>query len=78
MKIFLFHNDKSTVKDELYLFLFILACIGVGVLMYVFVPTNWIISDASIKVFGILWILVGVMFIPGLIYRLLTNDTTKK
>lgn len=78
MKNFLFHNDKNKVKDEFYLFLFILVCIGVGVLMYIFAPTNWIISDTSIKAFGVLWIIVGVMFIPGFIYRLFTNDTATK
>ncbi len=78
MKNFLFHNDKNTVKDEFYLFLFILVCIVVGVLMYIFAPTNWIISDTSIKAFGVLWIIVGVMFIPGFIYRLFTNDTATK
>ena len=78
MKNFLFHNDKSTVKDELFLLLFILVCIGAGVLMYIFAPTNWIISENSVKVFGILWILVGVMFMPGFIYRVWTNDISKK
>lgn len=78
MKNFLFHNDKSTVKDELFLLLFILVCIEAGVLMYIFAPTNWIISENSVKVFGILWILVGVMFMPGFIYRVWTNDISKK
>lgn len=78
MKNFLFHNDKSTAKDELFLFLFILCCIGAGVLMYIFAPTNWIISDTSIKTFGVLWIIVGVMFIPGFIYRLFSNGAATK
>lgn len=73
MKSFLFHNDKRTTKDEILLFLFIMACIGAGVLLYIFAPTDWIISNSTIKAFGIVWIIAGVMFIPGLIYRLLTN-----
>ena len=75
---FLFHNDKSTIKDELYLLVFILVCIGVGSLCCIFAPNDWIISENTIKVFGIVWILTGVMFIPALVYRLFTNDTTKK
>ena len=64
---FLFHNDKSTFKDELFLALFILA------------PENWIISNSTFKGFGIIFVFTGVMFIPGLIYRLFSNDTgTKK
>lgn len=76
---FLFHNDKSTVKDELFLLLFIVVCIGAGLLFYIFAPQGWIISNSTIKAFGIVWILAGVMFIPGFIYRLFSNDTgTKK
>ena len=74
MKGILFHNDKSTFKDELFLLLFILICIGAGVLLYAFAPDNWIISISTIKAFGIVWILAGVMFIPGFIYRLFSND----
>mgnify|MGYP006874284669 FL=1 len=33
---FLFHNDKSTIKDELFLLMFIVICIGAGVLFYIF------------------------------------------
>lgn len=76
---FLFHNDKSTVRDELFLLLFIVICIGAGLLFYIFAPQGWIISNSTIKAFGIVWILAGVMFIPGFIYRLFSNDTgTKK
>ena len=73
MKDFLFHNDKGTRKDELYLSLFIVACVVAGILFFVFAPTNWIIPESTIKVFGVIWILAGVMFIPGLIDRLLHN-----
>ena len=76
---FLFHNDKSTARDELFLLLFIVICIGAGLLFYIFAPQGWIISNSTIKAFGIVWILAGVMFIPGFIYRLFSNDTgTKK
>lgn len=76
---FLFHNDKSTMRDELFLLLFIAICIGAGLLFYIFAPEGWIISNTTIKAFGIVWILAGVMFIPGFIYRLFSNETgTKK
>ena len=45
MKDFLFHKDKGTRKDELYLSLFIVACIVAGILFFVFAPTNWIIQQ---------------------------------
>lgn len=73
MKDFLFHNDRGTRKDELYLFLFIIACIGAGILLYLFAPVNWIIPESAIKVFGVIWMLTGTMFIPGLIDRLIRN-----
>ena len=73
MKSFLFHNDTSTKKDEQFLFLFILLCLCAGILLYVFAPVNWIIRESTIKVFGVIWILAGVMFIPGLIDRLVHN-----
>ena len=74
MKDFLFHNDKSTRKDEMLLLLFILICLTVGVLLYAFAPVNWIIPESTIKVFGVIWILTGVMFVPGLIERLIHNE----
>lgn len=78
MKNILFHNDKSTVKDELFLLLFILICIGAGLLFYILAPEDWFISSSTIKAFGIVWILAGVMFIPGFIYRLFSNDINSK
>ena len=75
---FLFHNDKSTIKDELFLLMFIVICIGTGVLFYIFAPNDWIISKSTSKVCGVAWILAGAMFIPGFIYRLCTNNTEAK
>ena len=74
MKRFLIQNDKSTIKDELYLFLFILLCILIGILLFLFAPYDWVIPDSAIKLFGVLLIITGAMFIPGLIYRLFSND----
>lgn len=74
MRRFLFHGDKTTAKDEGYLLLFILICIAIGVLLIVFAPKDWIISQGTFVVLGALCILTGAMFIPGFIYRLVTND----
>lgn len=78
MKFSFFRNDKTTYLDEVYLSLFIIACIGAGVTLIIFSPSFWIVTSAITKTFGVLWVIVGVMFIPGLIYRLTTNDKRKK
>ena len=78
MKFSLFTNDKTTIRDEIYLFIFIIACICVGAMLIIFAPSFWLISSAHTKSFGVLWVLVGVMFIPGLIYRLKTNKIKKR
>lgn len=74
MKFSFFKNDKSTALDELILFVFIAICLGAGIALVATGPSFWIINSAMTKTFGVLWILVGVMFIPGLIYRLFTNE----
>lgn len=73
MKDSLFLNGKSTVKDELLLHRFIVICIEVCLLFYSFAPECWITSNSTIKVFGIVWMLAGVMCIPGFIYRLFSK-----
>jgi len=74
----LFHNDKSTINDELLLLLFIVACIAVGVLLFAFAPTDWIVPHSTIKNFGLIWVIAGIMFIPGFIIRLLENEKESK
>lgn len=78
MRNMLFYNDKSTIKDELFLLAFIVACIGIGVLCFVYAPEIWVISSSTVKAFGVVLVLAGIMFIPGLIYRLLTNEPKAK
>lgn len=75
---FLFHNNESSIKDEMLLLMFILVCIGAGFLFYIFAPNNWAVSSNTIKAFGIVWILAGVMFIPCSVYRLFSNDANAK
>lgn len=74
MKFSLFRNDKTTFKDELALALIVIISLSIGILLIVYAPTIWIIQSSTTKMFGVLWIMVGIMFLPGLIYRLFTND----
>ena len=75
MKFSLFKNDKSTVKDEILLGLIIAAFILLGVLICIFNPSFFIISKSVSFVFGILMIVSGVILLPSLLYRLMTNNT---
>ena len=72
MNNFLFHNDKSTIKDELKLLGFIIICLIIG-LVFIFLPTTneW---NIVFKSFGIIMVFIGIMFLPYLIYRLYKND----
>lgn len=74
MRCNLSKNDKSTYKDELILALIVGISLAVGILLTVTAPSFWIIQYSTTKTFGVLWIMVGIMFFPGLIYRLFTND----
>ena len=74
MKFSLFKNDKSTAMDELILLLIIVVCLTIGILLIVYKPAFWIIDSSSTTLCGVLITLLGVMYIPGLIYRLFTND----
>ena len=74
MKFGLFRNDKTTFKDELVLALIVSISLAAGILLVVIAPSVWIIRSSTTRVFGVLWIMVGIMFLPGLIYRLFTND----
>ena len=74
MKFSLFHNDKSTAKYDLLLFLFIACWLVCGILLVVYNTSFFIIDEAESTVFGVLCILIAAMFTPGLVYRLFTND----
>lgn len=74
MKFHLFKNDKSTYKDELILALIVGISLAVGILLVVTAPSFWIIRSSTAKAFGVVWIILGVMLLPCLIYRLFTND----
>ena len=74
MKFSLFKNDKSTAKDELIILILMLAFLGIGVALIINTPSFWILDSVSTGVLGVLCVLIAVMFLPGLIYHILTND----
>lgn len=74
MKFKLFSNDRSTVKDELLLLGFILLCLSVGSVLLILRPSFWCLDQFVSLGLGMLLTLTGILFIPGLIYRLMTND----
>jgi len=74
MSFSLFKNDKTTVWDEVVLAIIIIVSIVVGILLAVLRPVFWIVGANGSCMLGVLCILFGIMFIPGLIYRLIDND----
>lgn len=78
MKFSLIKNDKSTVKDEVMLGFIIIVCLIIGILLIVCRPSFWIIDQSITVVTGVIITVFGLMFVPCLIYRLLTNDKMKK
>lgn len=74
MKFSLFKNDKSTFWDEVILAAICLVCLAVGIVIIILKPSFWIIEASMTVTAGVLIATVGVMFIPALIYRLMTND----
>ena len=74
MKFSFIHNDKSTIKDELVLLLFIVVWAACGLLLIVFQPKVLFFNSAMTTCLGVVFVFLAVMFIPGLIYRFLTND----
>ena len=73
MKFSLFKNDKTTYWDEVILALMIITSIVAGVLLIAFRPGFLFVSPSVSCGLGVLFVLYGVMFIPGFIYRLMTN-----
>ena len=71
MKFSLFKDDKSTHADEIILLLISLISLTVGILLVVFKPSIWIISEGLSAGFGVAAIVFALMFIPCAIYRFL-------
>lgn len=76
MMFSLFKNDRSTIKDELLLLGFIVIFLAAGTALFITRPSFWIVGKTFSMGLGIILIFTAVMFIPCLIYRLLTNDKT--
>ena len=74
MKFSLFENDKSTCADEIILGLIVLISAICGILLIVFRPEFLFISLNIMVVIGVMLLIVAIMFLPGLVYRLMTND----
>lgn len=68
----IFSNDKTTAKDEVVLMIFVAICFILGV-----VGVVWQ-YNTSTTVFGVLCIVIGVMFIPSIVWRLHENYKTNK
>lgn len=73
MKFSLFRNDKAIAKDKLFLLGFIPVCLAAGIALLVAQPSFWGVGQAFSKGLGVVLVLTSVMFIPCLIYRLMTN-----
>ena len=78
MKLSPFKNDKTTMWDEIIFTVIILIVGAIGLALIIKKPSFWFITGASSASFGVLMVLLTVMFIPGLIYRFATNDKKEK
>lgn len=62
---------KNTAMNTLAYLGFVVACLGLGTLLYAMGP-------AILKTFGLVWVLTGGMFLPGLVYCLLHKEQTAR
>ena len=74
MKFSLLKNDKSTYWDEVWLGVITFISLIGGILLIIFRPSFWIITGEFSMGIGIAAVLLGVMFIPCIIFRLNNND----
>ena len=77
MKNIFTKNDKTTYKDELCLGLITAVALAIGVLLVVFRPSFWIISESTSVCTGVLFLLIAIMYFPCIIYRLFENKNGK-
>lgn len=78
MKFSFVKNDTTTYWDEIWLSLITLIALVIGVLLVVFRPCFWIISESTSICFGVISLLLVVMYTPCIIYRLFENKIEKK
>jgi len=74
MKLSLFTNDKSTMADEIIFSLITAVILAIGVLLFIYRPSIWFVDETMTMCFGLIMILLAVMYIPCIIYRFATND----
>ncbi len=78
MKFSFFKNDVTTYWDEVGLIIITLIALIIGILLIVFRPSFWVITESMSICVGVLALLLAVMYIPCIIYRLFENKRTKK
>ena len=78
MKFSFVKNDTSTYWDEICLSLITLIALLIGVLLVAFRPSFWIISESTSIYFGVLSLLLVIMYTPCIIYRFFENKIEKK
>lgn len=74
MKLSLFTNDKSTMMDEIIFSLITALILAGGILLFIYRPSFGIIEESMTMCFGLIMILLAIMYIPCIIYRFVTND----
>lgn len=77
MKLSFVKNDTTTYLDEIWLSLITLIALAIGVLLIIFRPSFWIISESISVCFGVLALMLVLMYTPCIIYRLFENKIDK-
>lgn len=74
MKLNPIKNDKSTMVDEIIFLIITILVMVVGVLLTIYKPSIMGLNKHIAMNFGIIMVLLGVMYLPCIIYRFCTND----
>lgn len=74
MKISIFSNDKTTMKDEIILSIIVILALILGLLFIYLKPNVWIIQSSSFVVLGVMLLLFSVMMVPSIVVRFITNN----
>lgn len=70
MKFSFIKNNTASYWDEVGLGLITLVALIVGIWLIVFRPSFWIISENTSVCFGVISIMLAIMYIPCIIYRI--------
>lgn len=74
MKFSFVKNDKSTFWDEVILSLITLTALTIVILLIVFRPSFWIVSETTSVQFGVIALRLAFMYFPCVIYRFMENE----